>query len=1100
MRRLLPLLCALCLPAQQAPLWTLGRPDLRTSAFALGPLGWRDYRADGAWVVDATDPRQDWPYVHPGPDEKWAGSRLHPFRILFTLAATPPSGTAELVVEALDSRAWGPQTLAMSLNGARMRTLPVAPGTPGAGPVDGKFEKVSPQTLRFAFPTEALRKGLNEVVLTMEQGGWLLYDTVSLRAPGAALAPTLTTRLLELQAPRALREHTGRSLQPIRLRLLHTGPEAKVPILVDGQEVSRPTLRPGIQEVEVFVPAVDRARPALVAVGAHHQEVPLKPVPRLTVFVVPHSHTDIGYTHLQPEVEARQVANLEKGMAEAARTATYPEGARFVWNVEVSWAADLFLQRKDAAACAAFDQAVKRGQVALHGFYLNTLTGLSRPEELVQTFRHAAALGHRLGVPVDTAMISDIPGHTWGVVPAMAQAGLRYLSTSPNFFDRIGTAQLASADQPFWWLGPDGSTRILVWNTFQGYALSHGWAGQLNAQRITELVDRLESVGYPYDLTHIRWSGQGDNAEPDVRLADIVRDWNERYAWPRLVLSDQRTPFLALEQKYGAQLPVRSGDWTPYWEDGAYSTARETVANRQSADRLAVAQVLWALRAPERWPAAQAQEAWKQVLRFTEHTWGAWNSISEPHLPFVLQQWEIKAGYAQEADRATRALLEALPGGAKAQHTVDVVNPSSWTRTEVIRIGAALSQKGDRVVDTAGQPLPSQRLASGELAVLVTGLPPFATRRLRIQAGVSARPPQPVRLEANLLASPALQATIDATTGALADVSDPRGRWSGPLGGYRYFLGADPTPSGAEGATRLEALDRGPLVATLRTVSEAPGVRSLVREYRLESGADHLALQVTVDKTAAPGPDYMAPGGKESLSLIFPLPIPGGQVRYALPLAGAVRPDADQIPGSNKHWFSVGNWADVSAPGRGFTLATPDAALLQVGGLTATMLGSQTDPKAWRNAVGPTQTLAPWLMNNHWGTNYKAFQEGPVTFRFGLRPHGGFDPLAATRFGDGLAQPLVVLPAVGPNPSGQARIVLSSPEAVVAALKPADDGKGLVLRLTNPTQRDTVVSLGWASPKPRTLWRSDTLERRIERLDGAVPLPAGGLLTLRADF
>lgn len=62
----------------------------------------------------------------------------------------------------------------------------------------------------------------------------------------------------------------------------------------------------------------------------------------MTVYVLPHSHTDIGYTEIQPAIEAKQVKNLVDGIAAAARTANYPAGSRFVWNVEVGWAADLF--------------------------------------------------------------------------------------------------------------------------------------------------------------------------------------------------------------------------------------------------------------------------------------------------------------------------------------------------------------------------------------------------------------------------------------------------------------------------------------------------------------------------------------------------------------------------------------------------------------------------------------------------------------------------------------------------------------------------------------------------------------------------------------
>ena len=44
---------------------------------------------------------------------------------------------------------------------------------------------------------------------------------------------------------------------------------------------------------------------------------------------------------------------------------------------------------------ADFFEAVKKGQVCLNGMYLNELTGLCRPEELVRLFRFATQLAER---------------------------------------------------------------------------------------------------------------------------------------------------------------------------------------------------------------------------------------------------------------------------------------------------------------------------------------------------------------------------------------------------------------------------------------------------------------------------------------------------------------------------------------------------------------------------------------------------------------------------------------------------------------------------------------------------------------------------------
>ena len=144
--------------------------------------------------------------------------------------------------------------------------------------------------------------------------------------------------------------------------------------------------------------------------------------------------------------------------------------------------------------------------------------------------------------------------------------------------------------------------------------------------RMLELasVGKSELSGMPpYDITHLRWNVHGDNGSPDAKVAEVVRNWNARYAWPRLIISTTTEAFRAFERRYGDKLPEYSGDYTPYWEDGAASSARETAMNRASAERLLQAETLWAMHKPGPFPAAAFQEAWRNVLLYSEHTWGA---------------------------------------------------------------------------------------------------------------------------------------------------------------------------------------------------------------------------------------------------------------------------------------------------------------------------------------------------------------------------------------------------------------------------------------------------------------------------------------------
>src|SRR5207244_11656726 len=116
--------------------------------------------------------------------------------------------------------------------------------------------------------------------------------------------------------------------------------------------------------------------------------------------------------------------------------------------------------------------------------------------------------------------------------------------------------------------------------------------------------------------------GHGDNAEPDLALSEFVRSWNEKYEWPRFVIASASTAFSAFEKRYGDKLPQHRGDLTPYWEDGAGSSALEANINRNAADGLGSALALSAITSSAHVPAAY-DAAWRNVLLYSEHTWGA---------------------------------------------------------------------------------------------------------------------------------------------------------------------------------------------------------------------------------------------------------------------------------------------------------------------------------------------------------------------------------------------------------------------------------------------------------------------------------------------
>jgi alpha-mannosidase len=918
---------------------------------------------------------------------------------------------------------------------------------------------------------------------------------------------------------RGIAKKSGRLVQPIQLTIAHTGTDAMLVVRADHQEVDRRVLSSGTHTFNVYIAPVETARQMVIdyeiAGNSDSAEVRVEPVRKVKIFILPHSHHDLGYTDLQKDVEEKQMANISKGIELARNTANYPPGARFVWNLEVLWGADLFMRTKTQPEREELISAVKEGWIGLNGMYANELTGLCRPEELLQLFRYSNELGNQCGVRVDSAMISDVPGYTWGTVSAMAQAGIRYFSAAPNYFDRIGTFMVAWQDKPFWWVSPSGNERVLFWVPWTGYAMSH--VMKLDKLWINRYQARLDEVGFPYQISYIRWAGHGDNAVPDPDLCEFVKQWNEEYEWPRLTISTTSDAFAAFEKQHGRQLPELKGDLTPYWEDGAGSSALETRMNRGAAERLAQAATLSAILSPQTYMEADYDAAWRNVLLYSEHTWGAWNSLSDSENPFVAQQWQFKRQFAVDAENESKKLLDGVLdayANKSDSSSVDVHNTCSWPRTEVVVISKERSLGKDHVKNEHGTSVPSQRLSTGELAFLAENVPALGSARFHLSEGAPHAPEKPVTVVDGVLDNGVVRAKVDSKTGNVVELiskRNPRNLVDTSLdeavNKYLFLEGSDTSKVSTSGPASIVIEEPGPVVATIRIESSAPGCLNLVRRVRLKASVNWIELSNTVNKKRAPlnphpgegqlAIDFAQHGSKESMQFAFPFAIESGQIHVDVPFA-VMRPENDQLPGSCKNWLPVGRWIDVANAEYGVTCATLDAPLVEIGYLSATMLGSQTHPEIWRKHIEPTQKFYSWVINNHWGTNYRAYQDGLIEFRYALRPHGAYEPATASRFAIGMSQPLVAS-AQGQRSQTALKLRIDREDVLLQECKRSADGSAWIVRLFGASGEDRKTSLTWTDKTPIKIWRSDLREQPLERLGTEVDVPAWELVTLRIE-
>jgi hypothetical protein len=955
-------------------------------------------------------------------------------------------------------------------------------------------------------PGESLRLGINGE--TAGTRTWFMVFAHEL-SPGIAVRPV----------PAVVRSADG-PRQELRVDIVR---------LDDGGQITldspagryETTTHFGHTRLSLEVPAVDRPTSVPIAFelenSRHEASVQIDPVEPLTIWLIHHTHLDIGYTHVQDEVERLQWGHLEQALLLGAASESLPPAAQFVWHPEGIWAIETYLEQHDAEANENLLEGIRRGWIHLDALHTNLLTGIMTGEGLIRALEPGRRLAERAGVSIRSAMFTDIPGFSWGLIPVFASAGIRYFSVGPNRWHRIGRFLSTWGDRPFWWESPSGRERVLVWVHGEGYSLFHTGLGyehldkRLDAALVLGAVESLRDSGWSPPIAALTYNIGSDNGPPDPTLSETVRAWNERYLSPKIAIGNSEQVLAELESCCGDELPVVHGDLTGFWEDGAASSARETQSIRHTAEWLVAAEALAAMTGTELDP-EEVYSAWRQVLLYYEHTWGAWNSISEPEAEFVGRQWERKRAFARQAAVQTNALLSSTLGHrvetaadeAAPSAAVEVVNTLGWTRTEVVILDRIVARDAVVVVDRAGAPIPFQRLGDGGLAFRAPPVPGFATKLVRLVrdeeeadgpaefAGVRAEAGSRIVLDNGIL-----QLGLDPLTGRIVSLRRIDG--SGPsrdlvppgeeLVEWLYVPGRDPGTAQPAGAGSVEVTDAGPLVWRAVIRRETPGTRDgTTTTIRLVEGSDRIEFELRFDKERTLEP--------EAVLLRFPAAIASGScVRVIGGAWGPFEAETDQAPGANRNYFTVERWADLHDRAGGFTLVSVDAPLVQLG-------SPGTDPivAGWREHVDPAPVLYSYLMNNYWETNYRAEQEGPHAIRYVLRPHLGFDVTSAERLGLESAHPLLAYRVRSDVPPLPPPVVVDADRSVVTLLRRTTDS--IELRLFNPSAHSDTVHVSVpgqpsAFPVRVGLWESDAPESRSAAAGPMSDKPAERNLVVR---
>ena len=541
---------------------------------------------------------------------------------------------------------------------------------------------------------------------------------------------TVTGRPLPLL--RHAQDGSGRLEQAIRVTADAPDRVAlHVTAYLDDHECDRVTLGAGSGRAtaDLFVPEVSEPVTVRLVIADSAGELGetgllVTPQRKWNIYLVHHSHLDIGYTDRQGTVLRGHSEYLDSALELAEATEAWPDDSQFRWTVESALPLRRWLAGRPDSVRDRFTGLAREGRIEVTAMPFQLHTEACSTEELHRLLRFTDDLREQYGIPVRSAMHTDVPGAVVGFVDALAASGVRYLSAAHNWAGRsvpvlVGGQEL---ERPFWWRAPSGN-RVLVWFTDTPHGMAYMEGNVLGVAEdygvtldlLPNYLDGLASRPFPYggeafgwsgldpsqiskspyrhDVLHLRvQGGPADNAGPSIVPASVARQWNETWAWPKLRSAVNTDFFTAVEDDLGETLPEHTGDWTDWWADGLGSGARPLGHARRAQNAVRQAENLHAL-AGDGEASGKVDAIYDRLGLFDEHTWGAANPWldSEDGFDSGGLQWARKCEQAyQAADDALDLLADGarrfgatLAADTAAEASFLVVNTGPGARTDV---------------------------------------------------------------------------------------------------------------------------------------------------------------------------------------------------------------------------------------------------------------------------------------------------------------------------------------------------------------------------------------------------------------------------------
>jgi len=332
------------------------------------------------------------------------------------------------------------------------------------------------------------------------------------------------------------------------------------------------------------------ARP-LAALPPQELAPPAPPNPGVNrVLVMFKCHFDAGFIDTQAHVVQRYFAEYFPQAIRTARQMRQSGSNRYVWTTG-SWLLYEYLEQASAEDRRRMEQAIADGDIAWHALPFSWQTEMMDRSLIAGSLSLSHSLDRRFGRATTGAKMTDVPGHTRGLIAPLADHGVNFLDIGVN-----GGSTPAELPPLFVWKEADGASVVVMYHHEYGsIACVPG-----SDQAIAVVV-------------------RGDNSGPHTpdEIAQIYVDLGQRFPRAKIVATNLTEIGNAI-QPYRGHLPIETREIGDTWIYGVASDPLKSARYRELC------------RLRESWISANrfqtGDETDLRLLRHllleAEHTWG----------------------------------------------------------------------------------------------------------------------------------------------------------------------------------------------------------------------------------------------------------------------------------------------------------------------------------------------------------------------------------------------------------------------------------------------------------------------------------------------